>query len=82
MTIQFQHIYSNAFNFLHKGHKLSGNTNNTKITVSNFRQLKRILLLMQQPEVKKKQFSLIFSLVYTNTNYASINFNDIFLGDC
>lgn len=38
MTKRFRNIYSNAFNFLHKGPKLIRNTNKTKITLSNFRQ--------------------------------------------
>ena len=41
MTIRFRNIYSNAFNFLLKSPKLIRNTNKTKITLSNFRQLKK-----------------------------------------
>ena len=41
MTKRFKNIYSNAFNFLHKGPKLIRNTNKTGITLSNFRELRK-----------------------------------------
>lgn len=75
MTIRFRDIYSNAFNFLSKGPKLIRNTNETTIlpTSSSWRSL----LLMQQPEMKRKWFIWYFPWHTHSTHYASVNFNAI-----
>ena len=76
MTMRFRNIYLNAFNFLHKGAKLIRNTNKTKITLQNFRQLKKAGAANAATWSKEEviQFDSFLNIHIHRINYASINF--------